>query len=128
MVREINFDGWGYREIDMAMDLLDLYRDGKMSKLARDYFDDREFPKVALNDQSGYVFLTNDDYQVLVENDGELDLFITTGWSGEEGTLDELVDNAEYLEKDDLEDLLQYREYMTEDQQKRIELSYKDEE
>lgn len=112
----------------MALDLLALWRDDKMTKVARAYFDDREFPKAAFNTESGYVFLTNDDYQVLVENDGELDLFIVTSWSGREGTLDELVLDIEDMERDDLEDLYRYREYMDADSRERIERLYEDEE
>ena len=68
---------FGRAEKRMMVDLFVLYRDNKISKLANDYFDFGTM-KPAFNMNSGYVFLTDDDYNVVMENNGELDLFITT--------------------------------------------------
>lgn len=50
-----------------------------------------ENTKIAFNRNSGLVFLTDDDYNVCVEVDGELQMFYSLPYSGEEGTIEELV-------------------------------------
>ena len=93
---------FGRAEKRMMVDLFVLYRDNKISKLANDYFDFGTM-KPAFNMNSGYVFLTDDDYNVVMENNGELDLFITTPYDGVEGLIEqvgyfgpELVTNGDF--------------------------------
>lgn len=81
---------FGFREKDMMIDLFQLYRDNKISNLAHDYFDFGTM-KPAFNMNYGIVFLTDDDYNMLMENDGKLDLFLTTPHDGHEGFYDELI-------------------------------------
>ena len=90
------------REKDMMVDLFVLYRDNKISKLARDYFDFGTM-KPAFNMNSGYVFLTDDDYNVLMENNGELDMFLFTPYDGHEGFYDELILDIEDYHPEDQE-------------------------
>lgn len=113
---EIKFpDNLGYREIDQIADLLRLYSDGKLSRVADAYWSSQGFT-VGYNDMSDMVFLVNEDYQTLVEREGRLDLFISTSWSGQEGTLKEHIENInddpDQYEFDDLEDLQQYEEFL----------------
>jgi len=62
---QINLEGFGFRELDIASKLL-----SKVSEYGypRDFSD--AGISLAFNTHSGYVFLTNEDYQVLMlEND-----------------------------------------------------------
>tara|TARA_R100000697_G_scaffold83549_2_gene95614 strand:- start:97 stop:771 length:675 start_codon:yes stop_codon:yes gene_type:complete len=90
---------FGRREKDMMVDLFVLYRDNKITKIAKDYFDFGTM-KPAYNINSGYVFLTDDDYNVVMENDGMLDLFISTPYAGVEGFYDDLMED-EYFDMDE---------------------------
>ena len=124
-VYENSFENFGRREIALAAEQLLMLSDGKLTPVADAYFD-QSGVKVAFNDSSGYVFITNDDYQVIMDNgDGRLDLFISTSWSGQEGFLDEHIDNIESFpddyELDDLEDIKQYEDYLSESQLKVLE-------
>ncbi len=58
------------------------------------------------NQHSGNVFLTNSDYQVLMFNGSELDLFISTPYNGNEGFMDELIEEYEDMHQEDKEYLL----------------------
>ena len=95
-----DFEKFGRIEIDVVIDLLSAYKDDRISDLAREYFDFRTM-RPAFNTNSGYVFLTDDDYNVLMENNGELDLFLFTPYDGHEGFYDELiVDIKDYHPED----------------------------
>ena len=62
---QVNLEAFGFRELDIASKLL-----AKVSESGypRDFSD--AGISLAFNTHSGYVFLTNDDYQVLLlEND-----------------------------------------------------------
>ena len=121
MVVTADFSDWGYRDIGDAATILELWSDQKLTRLADYYFDNDGSITVNFNQNSGIVFLSNSDYQVLVESDGKLELFITTGWTGQEGTLDELADDADgSWEKDDLKEILEYEEYLSEAHKKKL--------
>lgn len=49
--------------------------------------------KFAFNKNSGYVFLVNDEYQVLMMNDGKLELYYTSPYEGYEGFINDLFDD-----------------------------------
>ena len=53
--------------------------------------------KVAMNNQSGYVFLTNEDYQVAMIENEKLTMFLNCGECGNEGLEGEfeVVDSCE---------------------------------
>jgi hypothetical protein len=59
----------------------------------------------AMNMNSGYVFLVNDDYQVAMMNGDELEIYHTLPYSGLEGFISELLDenNLDDLHNDDIE-------------------------
>ena len=49
--------------------------------------------RFAFNKNSGYVFLVNDDYQVLMMNDDKLELYYTSPYEGHEGFINDLFDD-----------------------------------
>lgn len=102
MVDAANFEGWGYREISEAATLLELWSDQKLTQTARDYFEDNGTLTANFNSNSGAVFLSNDNYEVLVEEDGKLEMLFVSP-NGLEGTLSALEAEKEYMEEDDLE-------------------------
>lgn len=95
----------GYREIGLLAELLDLWADQKLTQIAKGYFGDLK--TFGFNTNSGNVFLIDDNYNVLMTNGGELDLWITTPYEGKEGFPDEFEgtkvsdysgDDADYLQ------------------------------
>lgn len=71
---------FGYREIEMARDLLDAWVENGLP----DEFDYDEV-KIMFNKNSGYVFLTNSQFQVCMLKDGRLDMWYTCPECGKEG-------------------------------------------
>ena len=104
---------FGFRELDMAADLLKAYANGKGP-------DDFEPSGVAVefNPNSGNVFLVNDEYQVAMLNgDGELESWYYTPYSGYEGFLDDLLDEADdSWEQEDIEYLIDICENLGRDE------------
>lgn len=86
-----NLADFGYREYEKLKKILEAWFDG--NGLPDDFDDSGVRP--AFNRNSGYVFLTNDDYQVAIEVDGQLESFYTTPYEGFEGTYDELIEEAD---------------------------------
>ena len=84
-----NLADFGYRELDMAADLLKAYANGK----GPDSFD-TEGVTLMMNQNSGNVFLTNDECQVLMMNCDDLEEWYFTPYAGHEGFADDL--KAEY--------------------------------
>ena len=98
---------FGYREFDLAADLFAAYKNGGFP----DDFDDTGV-KLALNTSSGYVFFTNSDYQVCMDEGGKLKSFYSTPYSGFEGFAEDLFYEAdESWDEEDLEYLLEIAEY-----------------
>ena len=97
---------FGTREIRMARNLLDAW----LTHGLPDHFE-HDGVTVMFNPQSGWVFLTNAEYQVAVEEDGELFSFYTSPCHGHEGTLDELNEmfDAETWNGEDIEWLEELR-------------------
>lgn len=83
---------FGAREIKLAADLLRSYAyagqycDGKQYNYLPNSWDDTGI-KLAFNPHSGKVFLTNDDYQVLVDTDDGAAMWYSMPYYGVEGTL-----------------------------------------
>lgn len=76
---------FGARERAILVELLKAWsRDG----LPSDFYDEDVVPMFNLN--SGYVFLTNADYQVAIMEDGKLVSHYSLPYGGLEGTLSEL--------------------------------------
>ena len=84
-----DFSKFGIREWNMAEELLRAWREQGLP----DDFNNDEVT-IMLNLLSGYVFLTNSDYQVAMMNGDKLESFYTDFETGEEGFKDELSKEA----------------------------------
>lgn len=84
-----DFSKFGSREREMSEELLRAWREQGLP----DDFDNNEVT-IMLNLMSGYVFLTNSDYQVAMMNGDNLESFYTDFETGEEGFKDELSNEA----------------------------------
>ena len=110
MVDYANFSDFGYKELDLAGDLLTKYANGNISRMAQDYFSGPYGLKVGFNKNSGNVFLMDEDYNVLMDDGTELDLWLTIPYSGDEGFFDDLMEIYEDLDmEEDREYLDKYR-------------------
>lgn len=76
---------FGYRELDMAADLLKKFANGR----APDDFD-AEGLTLNFNLNSGCVFLSNENYEVAMMNGDKLESFYTCGECGHEGFKEEM--------------------------------------
>jgi hypothetical protein len=83
-----NFSEFGSRELAEAGVLLNAYSNRKSTC---PYFSGSGV-QVIMNKNSGYVFLTDDDCNVLMMNGNSLEGFYTSPYEGYEGFFDELVD------------------------------------
>lgn len=79
---------FGYRELDMAADLLKAYANGKG---ATGFLGDGV--NVFMNKNSGNVFLSDEDYNVGVLEDGKVVQFYSCPQCGNEGTQAEGEEN-----------------------------------
>lgn len=86
-----DFAKFGYREREMAEDLLRAWREQGLP----DDFENNKV-EIMMNFNSGYVFLTNEDFQVAMMNDEKLESFYTDFNTGEEGFLEELSEDAKH--------------------------------
>ena len=84
---------FGYREIKMAAELLTAYTAPGFSN---DFLGDGI--TLNLNNNSGYVFLIDEDYNCGMVNDatGKLEQFFSCGECGEEGFKDDLIEGGEH--------------------------------
>ena len=87
----LDLSKFGTRELGFAVKLLNLYASRKLSEFANKNFY-QEGVSLNFNTKSGNVFLTNEDYQVLVENNGELEMLLYCPNCGNEGTPNEFLD------------------------------------
>jgi hypothetical protein len=102
------------REQEEALDLFNALKEGKLTTLAENCFD-RSSCDVYFNPNSGYVFLADEDYNtVMIDDEGELDLFINTPYNGCEGFFDDLMNEYEEMNNEDKE----YMQSMATDEHK----------
>jgi len=85
-----NFAGWGYRELEMAAELLEAFSDRPVRFL------DQSTLTVNISMSSGKVFLSDEDYNVGVMEEGKLVQFYSCPNCDYEGT----QDDAKYDDKD----------------------------
>ena len=94
-----DLNDFGYRELEELENLLVAMRE---QGLPSDFYNDEVVP--TLNLYSGYVFLTNSEYQVaMLDDNGDLKSFYYLSYYGYEGFLDDLVkmyDDEEIVEED----------------------------
>jgi len=84
-----NLTFFGRRELREAQRLLTAWLDQGLPR----GFDDEEV-QIFMNRHSGYVFLSNVDFQVAMMNGDHLEIYHTDYETGEEGFAEELSDEA----------------------------------
>ena len=86
-VKEIvNLSDIGYREIKEMQELIELWQKDKMSWLSRRGLDEASEIKICFNDQSGYVFFSNEEYDAFIAQAGKLEKFCVCNECGYEAT------------------------------------------
>lgn len=115
------------RELYMAGELLQAIADNKYhpGDPAKDYFENRGPITLGFNPNSGNVFAYDEDYNTVMLGDNGLYLFITTSWTGQEGDLDEhvqnIIENNNIYEDDDIEYIIEsFGQYISEEDLRRI--------
>lgn len=93
---------FGYRELDMACDILKAI----INNGYPDDFND-EGVRIEFNPYSGEVFLTNDDCDCCMEVDGKLESWYYLSYHGNEGFLEDLIQEFDdgYIESEDWDEL-----------------------
>lgn len=82
-----DLSGFGHRELDEAVKLLTAYKENTFKE--DNFFSDGL--TLNFNKQSGYVFLCDEDGNVgLLNDDGEIEQFISCSYCGKEGFKSEL--------------------------------------
>ena len=94
---------FGYREQREAQDLFEAW---KSNGLPVDFYNSGV--KIGFNMNSGYVFLTNSEYQVAMcetNEQGKLELFsfYSSPYEGKEGSFDELLEEYKEMHPEDQE-------------------------
>ena len=98
-----NLADFGRRELAELRDILTAWID---NGLPEDFYD--EGVTVAFNRNSGFVFLTNEDYQAaILGDDGQLYSWYFTPYYGHEGTYYDLIDEVDDW-ADDVSDDYEY--------------------
>ncbi len=110
-----NLSDFGYRELDMAADTLKAFCNGHNCP----YFGDSGV-QLMMNQSSGNVFLTDEDFNVLMlTDDGTLEGFYNSPYEGKEGffsdLMDEYKDSPEDWHEEDVEWLKSLAEAMGEE-------------
>tara|TARA_R100001126_G_C4719813_1_gene98676 strand:+ start:29 stop:412 length:384 start_codon:yes stop_codon:yes gene_type:complete len=99
---------FGYIELEEAGKLLSAIKKG----LPEDFYDDEI--RVGFNKNSGYVFLTNSEYQVaMLDDEGKLYSFYSTPYEGREGSYEDLLEEFDDMHPEDQEymnDIKQFHE------------------
>lgn len=98
MTTTTNLADFGYREIKMARDLLDAWVD---NGLPEDFSNSGVI--LMMNQNSGNVFLTNDEFEVAMCSDGKLYSFYTSPYEGREGSFEDLLSEYEDMHEEDKE-------------------------
>lgn len=84
-----NLANFGFRELAMAAELLTAW---SKNQLPEEF--DLDNVQIMMNQSSGNVFLTNENYDVVMMHDDKLQMFYSDPETGEEGFFDELSDEA----------------------------------
>lgn len=98
MTTTTNLADFGFREIKMARDLLDAW---VTNGLPEDFGGDGVI--LMMNQNSGNVFLTNDDFDVCMHaGEGRLYSFYTSPWEGREGSFEDLLAQYDDMHEEDV--------------------------
>jgi len=95
-----NLSEFWQRELLEASELLKAYANSNMTARAKERFTGNGLA-VEFNPMSWNVFLVDDDYNVLMFNWEELDLFLSTPYEWVEGFFDEIMEDYEDLHEED---------------------------
>jgi hypothetical protein len=109
-----NLSEFGRREIAMASELLNQLANRNTTELFDAYFT-HEGTNLFFNKRSGYVFLNDENYNVgmINPNNGMLDLYITTAYTGTEGFINELMSEFDDLHPEDQKQILELKGELT---------------
>ena len=91
-----NLAEFGTREIAELRDMLDAWLS---TGLPEDFYGDGVHPM--FNKNSGFVFLTNDEFQVAMMNGDKLESFYSSPYDGREGFFDELLEEFRDMHPED---------------------------
>lgn len=91
-----NLADFGYREQDEAKEIFSAW---KKNGLPQDFENDGV--RLAFNMNSGYVFLTNNEYQVAMSDGDELYSFYTSPYEAREGSFEDLLEEYEDMHEED---------------------------
>tara|TARA_R100000482_G_C5070927_1_gene121525 strand:- start:129 stop:479 length:351 start_codon:yes stop_codon:yes gene_type:complete len=91
-----NLADFGYREQDEAKEIFAAW---KKNGLPQDFENDGV--RLAFNMNSGYVFLTNNEYQVAMSDGDALYSFYTSPYEGIEGSFEDLLEQYKDMHKED---------------------------
>ena len=89
---------FGIRERQLAQELLNAWNE---QGLPDDFYPDQV--EIIMNRHSGFVFLTNSEYQVAMMNGDRLESFYVTPYDGIEGFLEELLEQVDGMCDEDRE-------------------------
>ena len=98
MTTTTNLAQFGARELAEVRDLLDAML---TQGLPSDFSADEVQPMFNMN--SGYVFLTNSDFDVCMLNDGKLESFYNSPYEGKEGFFSDLLEQYTDMHEEDKE-------------------------
>lgn len=93
-----NLADFGFREIKMARDLLDAWVN---NGLPDDFSNDGVV--IMMNQNSGNVFLTNEEFEVAMESEGKLYSYYNSPYEGLEGPFEQLVEEYPTMHEEDKE-------------------------
>jgi hypothetical protein len=93
-----NLADFGFRELRMVRDLLTAMLE---QGLPQDF--DSEGVAPCMNRNSGFVFLTNSEYQVAMLNGDKLENFYSSPYGGHEGFKDDLIEQYANMHPEDQE-------------------------
>jgi hypothetical protein len=85
-----NLEKMGYREMAEVKDILTAYMEYGVPS---DFYNDGA--TIEFNPNSGYVFLTNSEYQVAMLVGDRLESWYITPYNGHEGFIEDLVDDVD---------------------------------
>ena len=98
----------GNRELLIATELLKAYAENNKTEVFKERF--YKLKDIGYNNYSGDVFLTDENSNCGMLNDGIIDLYFSLPYDGKEGFLQDLVNDYDphSLDKEDLKQMLDY--------------------
>lgn len=113
------------RERDMALECWKMLHDGDLTPLALNNFDSMKCD-VYFNTSSGNVFLCDEDINTVMVNGDKLDLWIFLSYAGQEGFIEELLEELKSGNIAHIEDVEQLYTYCNEKQKEEFGEFFKD--